>query len=351
MLKIGSLHASSELKNDPYDLDEEQRLEVLYSFGLIDSLAEEGYDDFSMLAAMICDTSMAMLSLVDRQCNWFISRHNVKTPSLPRDSWFCEKAMLSNKKLFEVQDVLLDPFYSKMSPVIDEKSIRFYAAWPLVNSEGYELGTLCVLDTVPKILSSEQRKGLEALGKRLTMQMRMGLQLTVTNKQNTTDALTGTANRRAFDSKIAYEWDQHLRHGRFMAIIIFDVDNFKSFNDRFGHKIGDNILMQVAASTTSVLRRADFFARYGGEEFVVVLEGTDLKSAVIVAEKIRKTIEFFPWSDSPITISSGVCSLVPSYEMTANEMVVRADIAMYEAKRSGKNKVCTWTDKSGLLDT
>lgn len=322
--------------------NEEDRLEALYAYGLIDTLAEDGYDDFTLLAAMVCGAKMATVSLVDRQRQWFVSRLNVALANAPRDSSFCAHAILEPHGVFEIPDTMLDERFANHPVMLNGEVVRFYAGWPLVDPDGHALGTLCVMDHQPMQLSVDQRRGLEALGRRLMTQMRLGLQLNVTNKQNVTDALTGVANRRAFDAKINVEWEQHMRFERELALIVFDVDKFKSFNDEFGHKMGDNILMQVAASVTSVLRRADFFARYGGEEFAIILEGTNEAGALIVAEKIRKTIEFFPWSPRPITISAGICVLLPSDPLSPNQMVVNADAAMYEAKRAGRNQVCVW---------
>lgn len=327
--------------------NEEDRLEALHSYGLIDAFPEKEYDDFSFLASMVSGASMASISLVDRDHQLFKSRLNLSTTHVPREISFCAYAILEPNEIFEVQDTALDNRFSKQPRFFNGKQVRFYAGWPLLDVRGYAVGALCVMDHQPKILSSEQRAGLQALGRRAATQLQLSLQLNLTSRQNVTDALTGVSNRRAFNAKITSEWNRHVMVKKKMALIVFDVDNFKTFNDKFGHDIGDTILMQVAASVTSVLRRKDFFARYGGEEFALVLEESTEENALTVAEKIRKTIEFFPWSYRPITISSGICVMQPEDGVTLNRMISRADMAMYQAKKSGRNCVRLWRESDG----
>ncbi len=154
------------------------------------------------------------------------------------------------------------------------------------------------------------------------------------------DPLTGALNRGAF-----LEIFNHLSKTPFsypMGLIVFDLDDFKFINDQFGHSVGDEVLKRVAEAVRKHLRRSDLFVRWGGEEFLVVLPYTDLKGAVKVAEKLRKTIEElkFPIKDLRVTASFGVTELEQGEEFL--KAFERADKALYEAKNKGKNRVVVY---------
>jgi diguanylate cyclase (GGDEF)-like protein len=155
----------------------------------------------------------------------------------------------------------------------------------------------------------------------------------------TTDALTGLRNRRRFDTAIDAEWRRAARQKVPLALLMIDADHFKSFNDRFGHQAGDEILVGIAICISDSVRRAgDCAARYGGEEFAVLLPGLSPLQAVGVAEMIRLKVQ--QWSDGPTatTVSVGVASLTPSTTMDCSELVKAADKALYAAKAGGRNQ-------------
>ncbi|MCS7214570.1 MAG: diguanylate cyclase [Thermodesulfovibrio sp.] len=161
-----------------------------------------------------------------------------------------------------------------------------------------------------------------------------------------TDGLTGVANRRRFDEVMDYEWKRSQRSKQPLSVMLIDIDNFKLYNDNYGHLAGDECLKAVANAIVSTLRRAtDFVARYGGEEFAVILPYTTIEKAVIFAEKIRKTVEdvkiehLYSTVMPFITVSIGVASIIPENNIDYIQLIDLADRALYEAKKSGKNRV------------
>jgi diguanylate cyclase (GGDEF)-like protein len=163
-------------------------------------------------------------------------------------------------------------------------------------------------------------------------------------KISLTDGLTGLANRRHFDLYLEQEWSRALRQGQPISLVMLDIDFFKAFNDAYGHPRGDQCLKQVAQVLEQVMRRpTDLAARYGGEEFALVLP--DTQDAVAVAEACRVAIQeldiVHEFSDvAPvITISAGVCSLVPSRNTSAASLIQQADDALYKAKDAGRNQI------------
>ena len=160
-----------------------------------------------------------------------------------------------------------------------------------------------------------------------------------------TDALTGLANRRTFDLALAREWARSAREVAPLSLLLLDVDRFKAFNDFYGHPAGDTCLCEIAAIVASVARRpADTVARYGGEEFVVILPNTMLDGAVAVAWQIKDAIQTaaIPHDGSAaghVTVSIGVAYLVPAPDSAAGQLTLRADAALYAAKRAGRDRI------------
>lgn len=158
------------------------------------------------------------------------------------------------------------------------------------------------------------------------------------------DALTGAFNHRYFHEALSQELLRSERHGRPCSIIFFDVDDFKQYNDTCGHPRGDEVLRTLAKTALERLRRSDLLARYGGEEFVVILPETPKPMALKLAEEIRAHVEQYPFSGREImergavTISAGVATY-PDDGLDTATLITRADAAMYEAKRAGKNQV------------
>src|SRR5450830_20170 len=163
---------------------------------------------------------------------------------------------------------------------------------------------------------------------------------------STTDGLTGLANRRRFDKYWAEEWQRALRQATPLAVIMMDVDHFKTYNDHYGHQQGDECLRRVGEVLRATVRRAgELAARYGGEEFVVVMPGASLTQAQETAESILAAIraEQMPHASSPVasvvTISLGVAAGTPSTAGNRERLLKEADVALYDAKHQGRNRV------------
>jgi len=144
--------------------------------------------------------------------------------------------------------------------------------------------------------------------------------------------------------RIASEESRIRRMRRNLSFIMLDLDHFKSINDRWGHHIGDAVLKEVSQSLTSCLREMDIAGRWGGEEFLIVMPDTDLGGATLVAERVRAATEALEIATPdnrklPISLTIGVASVSPGE--SAQEAIARADAALYEGKRSGRNKVVT----------
>ncbi|MFL0196246.1 diguanylate cyclase [Clostridium sp. WILCCON 0269] len=229
--------------------------------------------------------------------------------------------------------------------------------------KGYEVGAVDYLfkPIEPVILQSKvkiflelynQKKLLEEQSKLLELKIQELLELRADNHKLETlsirDGLTGIPNRRHFDEHLGASVRNSLRSGKPLSLIMADIDYFKLYNDNYGHLAGDDCLVKVARIIESNARRPlDLVARYGGEEFAVILPETDKNGAIIVAEEIRKNIRQLALPHeyskvSPfITLSMGIATIIPNLggACTAEELIDRADKALYRAKASGRNTI------------
>lgn len=160
-----------------------------------------------------------------------------------------------------------------------------------------------------------------------------------------TDPLTLLANRRTFDLRLTELWARGVREESTLSILMIDVDHFKKYNDSYGHTLGDALLRDIGCSLRSFSRASDIACRYGGEEFSIILPNTDAKSAMEFAVRLRTLIAEKERSDADgalrgVTVSIGVAAMVPDVSTSATSLVAAADHALYEAKATGRNRVC-----------
>jgi diguanylate cyclase (GGDEF)-like protein/PAS domain S-box-containing protein len=459
------------------------RHDLLHLLGLGDNSPEQEFDELVELATALCDKPMGAMTLLDDTTNYTKATVGLPASSVLIQDSVCRFTVLQDGVMM-VEDTHADPRFDDHNATIHcEGGIRFYAGMPLTTVDGTHIGALCVMDTAPSTLNTQQLRALELLGRQISTRLQLreraalvtkmaeerqvasamfdtilnnipveiylkdragriqfynqklaqrfnisatewigksshdlwdtqtadeiaredmyvlnsgrshesfieipeaedktsywrsvkvpcaiadGEQLLAIcsfdiseqmererhlqmiqdeleeanrklNSLALTDSLTGLWNRRAFDARLETNVIASQRNKQPMALLLIDIDNFKSINDRFGHPYGDQVLRDFGAILNRAKRTEDVACRFGGEEFSILMPATGADGAQALARRILDAMHAFPWDKEPVTASIGLA--LCSQTATSDELVDAADSALYRAKREGKNRM------------
>ncbi len=318
----------------PIPADEEQRLRDLQRHGVLDTPADPHLDRIVELAGTVLGMPIALVSLVDRDRQWFLARRGLEARQTPREMAFCAHAIAGDDVLM-VPDAREDERFATNPLVLEGPQIRFYAGAPLRSPEGHNLGTLCVIDQQPRHLDAAQLAQLQVMAELVTRELEL-------RRLGSLCPVTGLANRSSFFRLGDQELQQARRDGQPLALLNFDIDDFRQINNRWGHEAGDQVLLDICRLAQQRLRPQDLFGRIGDEEFAVLLPGCDEGQAMAIAEAIREDVGsmsgVFSHSDYRPHISGGITSLAAADRSFA-DLFYRADQALYLAKGNGRDQI------------
>lgn len=318
---------------------EQARLTALRAYDILDTTPEKSFDDLTSLASHVCETPIALISLVDSDRQWFKSKVGLDLAQTSRDISFCGH-VIEQSDLFIVRDATKDERFSSNPLVVSEPNIRFYAAMPVFSSDGeHALGTLCVIDREARDLDERQAEGLRALARQVQDQLELRLSLKREKALARIDPLTSVPNRRAFYEVLQRERHRLQRSARPLTLAYIDLDNFKEVNDNFGHKAGDSVLMTVSSVMVGALRKADVVARLGGDEFAILLPETNADAARQVITKLHlRLMASMAQNGLPVSFSIGVVTFTVALE-SPEDLLQKADELMYFVKLHGKSNI------------
>ena len=253
------------MERPPIPADEARRLEALWALDLLDTPAEERFDRLARLARRLFNVPIALVSLVDSGRQWFKARAGLEVESTPREVSFCGHAIVGDGPLV-VEDALEDPRFADNPLVTGAPGIRFYAGAPLRLRGGSALGTLCIIDRVPRLLDAEELQLLDDLARLAEAEL-------AATRACQLDELTGLTNRHGF-----LELGRHVlaacrRHARPAVLLRFDLQGLAAINDEHGYAEGDLALRRFARVLREAFRDSDALARIGGDDFAVLLSG------------------------------------------------------------------------------
>lgn len=238
-----------------------------------------------------------------------------------------------------VGDIEHDPFSA--AEILREGDFRAYLGVPIV-FEGESLGVLYAIDRERREYGRDDVDFMSILAKRAATAIGLARLFEQLNELARTDDLTGVANRREFMRVASAELERDRRSARGLAVMVFDADDFKRVNDRYGHGVGDEVLVEIVRRAVASVRAIDLVARIGGEEFGVVVPEADAATAGSIAERVRAAIEADPVVTRAgavsVTVTVGVAGRSPA-DTELSDLLRRADQALYDGKRAGRNCV------------
>lgn len=312
---------------------------MLQSYAVLDRPADKLLDDLAGLAARLTGSPIALISLIDRDRQYFLSRTGLDVLETPRDLAFCAHAILTPERTLVVPDAMADPRFADNALVLGVPHIRFYAGAPLLGPERQPLGTLCIIDREARQIDPAQQETLEILARAVCATLELQRTGRLLQTLALTDPLTGLGNRRAFIVELGRAIARQQRNRRPFALLAFDLDGFKAVNDCQGHAAGDRLLVAAAAAASATLRRDEAIARLGGDEFAAVLETADQAGAAAAGERVRQAIATALTALGHRVTASVGAVLFQTPPADPEAALAAADTQLYAAKRAGRNRV------------
>jgi len=308
--------------------DEPGRLAALRRYGVLDSDSEKEFDDIVALVKSVFAMPYAAVNLIDTDRQWTKASAGINLRQCVRDDSFCTYTVRSLDPL-SIENASRDPRFINNPFVAGDAHIRCYLGAPLTTPDGYNIGALCVFGTEPRVFTEPEKVVLMNFAKVVVSQLEL-------RQAASRDVLTGALTRRSFEDRVA----QIVKDNLVGSLILLDIDHFKSINDTFGHPAGDQALQEVVSCIVKCVQGTDSIGRVGGEEFGVLLPHAASTAATILAERICTAVmqeTHAALEHRRLTVSLGVAQRHDAE--TSEDWIKRTDKALYEAKRSGRNKV------------
>ncbi|AXC16160.1 diguanylate cyclase/phosphodiesterase (GGDEF & EAL domains) with PAS/PAC sensor(s) (plasmid) [Acidisarcina polymorpha] len=312
--------------------DEAGRLAALRRYEVLDTPREPAFDRITALVKRVLKVPICNVSLIDADRQWFKSCVGLSVSETRRDESFCTHTIMEREPLC-VPDAKLDTRFLANPLVTGDPFIRSYLGFPLSTPDGYNVGSLCVIDVVPRSYSPNEIEILKSFATLAGNELEL-------RRIAETDHLTGAVTRRGFTLEMEKILSRYRRWGRPAALLLLDLDDFKRVNDVYGHPTGDLVLQTVSRELVSQLRHGDILGRLGGEEFGILLQETSIIQSVETAERLRLHLQSVPVQHDPsirITASFGIAPL-DSQTASVQHWLAAADKAMYDAKQAGRNR-------------
>jgi diguanylate cyclase (GGDEF)-like protein len=313
--------------------DEPARLAALGRLAVLDTEPEEPFENVVALVRTVLDVPIAAVSLLDEDRQWFKARSGVDATQTARQDSFCTHAIQQRDPLI-ICDATKDPRFARNPMVTGGPYIRSYAGVPLQTPDGYNVGSLCAIDTKTREFSAREIATLSKFARIVVDELEL-------RRIAGRDQLTGTLTRRGFLERAEQELERFRRYDRPATLAVVDIDHFKAINDTHGHPVGDKVLREVADRLCAAARPNDLLGRLGGEEFGLLMPETNAHDALIAAERFRDQISGTLFRPAPgvelkVTASFGVAQLNRAID-DAEAWFAAADQPLYAAKHAGRN--------------
>ena len=338
-----------------YSPNEQERLAAVRRYNILDTPPDGAFDRVATLAARLFNVPIAIISIVDHDRIWFKSHHGLELEQIGREPGLCASVIMQND-IYSVIDASIDPRTLANPLVAGEFGLRFYAAAPLRTEDGFNIGTICVIDfqVRPALSEPEQATlkdlaaivmdGLELrLAARKTLELELALRTKSLEQEQAEqlariDPLTGLKNRRAFDEDIELDIWKLSQLWVDTVVVFIDLDGFKTVNDTLGHQQGDILLKTFGRTLKSIFRPDDFTYRIGGDEFALLLPLKALSSpeplhASILSRMAKVIAQISATGIERVSASIGISTLSEA-NFSFPEALRLADTRMYMNKQN-----------------
>lgn len=319
---------------DPAKQSERLRLAALGNYKVLDTPREAPFDRIARLAAAALRAPIAQIGFVDRERQWLKASEGLDLGEIPRGQSFGGYAVQSDEPLV-VPDARADTRFRDLPLVVAPPHVRSYVGVPLRTPMGLRIGVLCVMHTVVRKWSVDDVAILRDLAHLVMDELELRLVAT-------SDSLTGALSRLAFIKVAARDIEKVRRKPCDLSCILLDIDHFKAVNDSHGHAVGDRVLQELVIMLRADLRGDDYVGRLGGEEFAIVMPGAGRSAAREIGERLRRRVMDaafgVPGGETKLTVSLGVATLKHA-DAGIEDLLRRADDALYAAKTSGRNRL------------
>lgn len=312
--------------------DEQGRLAALLRYEVLDTGPEEEFDISTELARSIFAVPMAAVVLVDAKRQFYKSRPGILMAHAARDTSFCAQTIRQNGVMV-VEDAASDPRFRNNPFVTTAPGIRSYMGAPLTTPDGYNVGTFCIMDTIPRDFSDIDREVMANLARLTISHLELRL---VANE----DPQTGATSRRGFLNMLEAELEKCRRYRVNASLVMFDIDRLGELNASHGQSVADSVIAATARAVRRVLRKGDTLGRTGGDKFAVLLSGAMGDEALQAAERFRSEIESARIAEDPrvtFTASFGVLPISQSFG-SAQEWLAATQSLVELAKEAGRNR-------------
>jgi diguanylate cyclase (GGDEF)-like protein len=336
--------------NLPIDISENPH--ALLSVEILDGPLREKFERITRVTKNLFDVPMALVSFYDEHCRLFKSLLGTEVIETPHEISF-SSYVLNHEDIFNVPETKLDERFRNNPYVVGEPYLRFFAGYPII-LDRQKLGTISIADSKPRHFSFEQLTWLRDIAALVETEIQNYTNTTDKGKlvsdldqarmASMIDPLTSLWNRLGIYNILRYRMDEYIMNHKGFAVAILDIDEFKAINDTYGHEVGDHTLRAIAQSLITGCRDSDAIGRWGGEEFLILINETNPQFALEIAERVRTSIESKHYKmpalvTQKITATLGLTSIKPGTHPSIEELINKADQALYQGKRSGRNQV------------
>jgi diguanylate cyclase (GGDEF)-like protein len=345
----------------PIPDNEPERIASLRRMLLLASPDEEAFDRVTRTAQRLFDVPITLVSLIDANRQWFKSCIGLPVRETGRDVSFCGHAIMA-REIFVVEDANVDARFADNPLVAGDAKVIFYAGRPLVNSEGFMVGTLCIIDHQPRHFSSEDRRALDDLGYWLELifsnrqmsevQQELLGEVDEMRRNSMLDPMLNIWSREAGETLLQNESVRAYHNHSALSLFVIHLDRLAAMTSTYGTAFRDAVQIEFAKCLRSMTRAYDSLSRHGDDGFLVILPDTDGRTAFELALRLKKTLGLLPFLAGDdfidVTISLGLAAADYRNQTPEPGMLLQwAEAAMQRASGLGGDRVQSYVDEAG----